>query len=364
MLWGTTLSMQSVDHRVLEAINRQHLGIDNYRRLKARYQKAGIPTYTELILGLPLETRGSFIDGIGKLFEIGIHDDIRVFELALLPNSPLSQPAARAAYGIKTRQKPLRLPTPDVATEAVELVFETATMPYADWAYCLLFAETIQALHNGGYTRFIARYLNDSRTMGYGAFYDGLLTFLLGDAANRVPCFARLRKLIADFYHDPTMPQIHRVLSQPDMMAVLAAYNPRRKGWPMWTYIWLMLSEDRSTFYRVVAAYLEQTGVAVTGPIEDLLHYQQDIMLTLDYDPMRGKTVTHRFDWHGYFFDNAPLEQTPTTLHYGDTTMGISHRYELVAGDREKFLAAAVGISYPYTKFRHFFHQPDRTKRL
>jgi hypothetical protein len=36
----------------------------------------------------------------------------------------------------------------------VELVFGTRTMPYADWAYCLLFAEMIQALHNGAFTRF------------------------------------------------------------------------------------------------------------------------------------------------------------------------------------------------------------------
>jgi len=85
MLWGTTLSMQSVDMNVLEAVARQHIGISNYKKLKDRYLEARIPTYTELILGLPLETRDSFINGICTLFDIGIHDDIRVFELALLP---------------------------------------------------------------------------------------------------------------------------------------------------------------------------------------------------------------------------------------------------------------------------------------
>ena len=35
-----------------------------------------------------------------------------------------------------------------IEREMVELVFGTASMPYDDWAYCLLFAETIQALHS------------------------------------------------------------------------------------------------------------------------------------------------------------------------------------------------------------------------
>ncbi|MGA6924914.1 MAG: cobalamin-dependent protein, partial [Desulfosarcina sp.] len=95
MLWGTTLSMQSVDAEVLEAVARPHVEIDVYADLKNRYQRQQIPTYTELILGLPRETRESFVGGICRLLEIGMHDDIRVFELALLPNAPLSQPDMR-----------------------------------------------------------------------------------------------------------------------------------------------------------------------------------------------------------------------------------------------------------------------------
>ena len=44
--------------------------------------------------------------------------------------------------------------------------------------------------------------------------------------------------------------------------------------------------------------------------------------------------------------------------------MGISHRYELEKNDKKKFVTAAIGYSYPYSKFRHFFHQPDMTKKI
>ncbi|MGD8703012.1 MAG: cobalamin-dependent protein, partial [Desulfosarcina sp.] len=109
MLWGTTLSMQSVDLDVLEAVARPHVDIAAYAELKNRYQRHLIPTYTELILGLPEETRSSFIDGICRLLAINMHDDIRVFELVLLPNAPLSQPEMRERYGLQTRFKPIRL---------------------------------------------------------------------------------------------------------------------------------------------------------------------------------------------------------------------------------------------------------------
>ncbi len=167
MLWGTTLSMQSVNEQVLEAVKRRQIGTRNYRLLKERYRQAGIPTYTELILGLPRESRDSFIDGICTLLDIGIHDDIRIYELVLLPNAPLSQNSSRKRYGLKTKIKPLRIPSDQCETERVEIVFETETMPYNDWAYCFLFGEIIQALHNGAYTRYVAIYLNDSGHMPY-----------------------------------------------------------------------------------------------------------------------------------------------------------------------------------------------------
>ena len=43
--------------------------------------------------------------------------------------------------------------------------------------------------------------------------------------------------------------------------------------------------------------------------------------------------------------------------------MGPGRQYPLVADDRQSFVTAAVGYSYSYLKFRHFFHQPDCLNR-
>ena len=362
MLWGTTLSMQSVDVDVLEAVARPHVDIGVYADLKNRYQQHHIPTYTELILGLPQETRESFVNGIGRLLEIGMHDDIRVFELALLPNAPLSQPGMRERYGLQTRFKPIRNTEAGFQRELVELVFGTRTMPYADWAYCLLFAEMIQALHNGAFTRFIAIYLDREGLLSYRQFYDGLLGHLLADARGIGRVFNRLKKLIDDYHADPDMPQVNRILTQPDMLRLLRRYHPTRRGWPLWTWLWLSVCENQTEFYRSVADFIASQGVENDTTLEDLWHYQQAIMLTSAYDPRCGKTIACRYNWQDYFFEAADLTPAETTLHVADTHMGPGRQYPLVPDDQQAFVTAAVGYSYPYSKFRHFFHQPDRVK--
>jgi putative methyltransferase len=364
MLWSTTLSMQSLDEKVLKAIKRNNIGIDNYRTLKGRYNEHGIPTYTEMILGLPLETRASFIKGVCSLLELGNHDDIRFFQLALLPNAPMSQKPTREKYGLKTKIKPLRVVDENCEREDVELVFETDTMNYDDWAYCTLFAEMIQALHNGGYTRFLSIYLNDNHLLSYTDFYDNLLKFMLKTEAECFKSFKRIRELINDFYNDPDMPETHKILNQPDIMEFLHTHNPARKGWRLYVYLWLSVSEEIESFYEHLQIYLRGQGVSLDKKIRDLLKYQQDIMITLDYDPKMGKTVSYEFNWFGHFFKKKKLTGTANTLHYADTHMGPGHRYELVKNDRCKFLVATNGYAYPYSRFRLFFHQPDTTKKL
>jgi hypothetical protein len=84
-------------------------------------------------------------------------------------------------------------------------------------------------------------------------------------------------------------------------------------------------------------------------------------MLTLDYDPGKGKTATYQYNWFGHFFHNERLVEKTHTLVYSDTHMGPGHRYELRKGDKKRFLIATNGLAYPYSRFRLFYHQPDAT---
>jgi hypothetical protein len=147
------------------------------------------------------------------------------------------------------------------------------------------------------------------------------------------------------------------------MSAFLATYNPKRTGWHLWTYLWLAIGEAGDAFYGALRKFLDRERVRIDKKLDDLLRYQHEIMLTVDFDPTRGKEVTYQYNWFDHFFHNTPLVETQTALRYTDTHMGITNRYPLEKNNRLRFVNAAIGISYPYTKFRHFFHQPDQTEK-
>ena len=133
-----TLSLQSVDPRVLSNINRSNIKLSTFRQLGARYREAGIPTCTELILGLPGETLQSFVAGLDETVLAGEHDNIYVYLCRILPNTEMAELAHRRQFGIRTITVPVvnwhePLGHCDPLPEAEEIVVATDAMPHVDW---------------------------------------------------------------------------------------------------------------------------------------------------------------------------------------------------------------------------------------
>jgi hypothetical protein len=124
----------------------------------------------------------------------------------------------------------------------------------------------------------------------------------------------RVKKLIDDYYRDPQMPQVNRILTQPDMLAFLRRYHPTRKGWPLWTWLWLAFHENKDALYGIIAEFLINHGIEADVPFSDLLTYQREIMLSPDYDPEKGKIVACDYNWQAYFFEGAALEAIQDNL--------------------------------------------------
>src|SRR3990167_4556131 len=72
MLKSVTLAMQSMDQGVLQNIHRKNIKFDHFGELVKKYEAAGIPTYTELIMGLPGETLESYIAGVESNLNAGV----------------------------------------------------------------------------------------------------------------------------------------------------------------------------------------------------------------------------------------------------------------------------------------------------
>lgn len=178
---GVTLSFQSMDEHTLDVVKRKNIGIEVFRGLMERYNREGIPTYTELIVGLPGETYKSFSQGLNTLVEAGQHSSLQVYICECLPNSEMSQPEYRKKQGIQTVRTPVLFfhgtPTVDPHQEYYELVTATKDLPHEDWLKCLRLAWTFQTFHCLGLTQALAVYWHHRIGYKYDTFYKGLLNF-------------------------------------------------------------------------------------------------------------------------------------------------------------------------------------------
>jgi putative methyltransferase len=171
---GFTVSVQSMNPDTLEVINRSNLGINDLSKIFLQCEQHQINSYTELILGLPLETKQSFIQGLCQLLELGQHNHIEIWFTDLLANSALAGPSDTFKYNIKTVStgKYLTLSTDkDPYDEIINLISSTNTMSTVDMIDSFMFGWLIVNFHMQGYTQLVSKYLRLQHNISYNDFY-------------------------------------------------------------------------------------------------------------------------------------------------------------------------------------------------
>ncbi|MEZ0369173.1 MAG: radical SAM protein [Candidatus Sericytochromatia bacterium] len=131
-----TLSLQSVSPVALKAIKRDNISLETYREMQRRYQRDGIETYTDLIVGLPGESYDSFVDGVSEIIADGQHHWIWFYNVYVLPNAELAQPEYREQHGIESVRIPFseaHSPVNQIVPEWQEMAIATKTLSRADW---------------------------------------------------------------------------------------------------------------------------------------------------------------------------------------------------------------------------------------
>lgn len=150
---GATLSMQSLSKITLEAIKRQNISLEKYFELQSRYKLANVPTYVDLILGLPEETLKSFKEGVSTLLDLGQHDHIQFNNLSLLPNSEMNSQSHHKLYEyeiVNTAVQSLHgssVPDASMPVEMQSLVVGTKTMKDQDWIEARAYAWMTSFIH-------------------------------------------------------------------------------------------------------------------------------------------------------------------------------------------------------------------------
>ncbi|MFH9819092.1 cobalamin-dependent protein [Streptomyces sp. NPDC017230] len=295
---GAILAMQTGTADVLDQIKRSNMPAKNYEKLATRFKEEGVEAYTEVILGLPHETPETFARGLCRILEMGVQDDIMIYECCLLPNSEMGSAAHREKYGLKTIT---RTYLPD-DVEQVEVLVEHNRMTRGDWVDMYTFGAVLQSMHNRGLTRQLAVYLHTEGLLRYEDFYRSLADAATGDSTTVLgEAVDRARTLLWDYLENPSVPNEGKVASQPDMMARLNEWVPGKESWLIYEWCWAYVQNELDRFYRELRAHLESLDVKVDERLEELLRYQQARVFQVADTGTRVELFGH--DWTAYFAD-------------------------------------------------------------
>jgi radical SAM superfamily enzyme YgiQ (UPF0313 family) len=181
---GVTVSVQSMHEPTLDAIKRKNLEVNNIKQLMDLSKQHEVGTYTEVIIGLPLETKETWVDGLTNLLELGQHQSIDIWFAQLLENSELASQHSREKYGISSIlvKDYMNLDqTNDHVVEHTEIVAATNTMSTDEMVDSYMYAWMIIHWHIAGYTQIIAKYSRVVENISYKTFYNKLFAALQQD---------------------------------------------------------------------------------------------------------------------------------------------------------------------------------------
>lgn len=303
---GVTLAYQTLDERALENIGRKNLTLEHFSSLYSRYSEAGIPTYTELIIGLPGETYESFCKGMCNLLESGQSNSMTVYECQVYDNAQMGDHAYREKFGIKTSKIPSfgihYNPDFNGVREYMEVITETSDMPKSDWVRAYMFSVVLQTFHHLGLLRYFAVYMNRERSLSFYDFYSRLFDFIYSERQGF------LHTLFMELYNRKLDTEKADWTYQRDIFGTT--------GWYFEEGAFLELVLHFDEYKENIRPFLDSLGIE-KDIYEELLVFQHSLIRRLDTEEV---TINSSYNFYRYFkaYDDkrfTALEKTENTLH-------------------------------------------------
>lgn len=302
---GVTLAYQSLDEKTLENIGRKNLTLEHYSALTAKYAEEKIPTYTELILGMPGETYDSFCNGLCRLLENGQHNSMTVYTCQVYCNSPLAQKEYKEKYGIRWERQHLHgIHYPanfNGVQEYYDVIVETKDMSKEMWVKANMFSVCLQSMHHLGLLRCFALYSRYELNISYYDFYNRLLEYIFSDTEKYI------YKLFEEIRWKTENTEVSDWCYQKDIFS--------KVGWYFEEGIFLDLIYNREIFWKEIEDFIRALGID-NEIYEQLLQYQKSILRLPGEKVLKVDT---EYDFYNYFeniYDDCykPLEKKKTSL--------------------------------------------------
>ena len=161
------MSVQSMDPVVLKEIHRDNISTSQMMSLASVYQEFGLPTFSELILGLPGDSYERHINSISQVLEAGINV-VEVYTCMLLNGTQLNTAFYRATHNIGSHFRILprdfaKLGNGRIAVEIEEVVSSTNTMSFDDYQNARKVHLMVAVVYNGGGFNALLRLMRQNK---------------------------------------------------------------------------------------------------------------------------------------------------------------------------------------------------------
>ena len=310
LLTAVTLSVQSLDENTLTIIKRANMKFDRFSNLSNQFREEGLPTYSEVIRGLPGETLESFKEGLEQLVGESKIDTIYIFHCIVLPNAPMNIPEYREKYKLKTIRSPIYLGHSSINNRTIEeyenVVTSTSTATQEDIKQMYLYSWITLSMHSFGILEYVSRYYNKIHGMSYMKFYEEVLEFcktensIFSEEYEKVVKHSEIGYKGEGWNHyDPKLGDIN---------------------WPIEEATWLRLASQKSRTLDGINLFLEylETKLGYATPKEilrDLAKFQLFLISTKENQNVT-KSETFEYDWKEFFASSSELRKIGKNYNY------------------------------------------------
>lgn len=302
---GLTVSVQSMDLDVLENIKRKNLDQHKISDIFALCDKNNVPVYTEVILGLPGETKQSWKNGFWKLFDAGNHTGITILQAQMLENAEmnLTQKQSFEIQSIPVYDYMSGSYNYDELQEHVDVVIATKDLPFEDMLDSHTFSWYINTFHINGLTTYISRFLNKKHGVTYESFYDKLYKYLEND-----PWFVKERDEVRQYYRNW---MTDGKINHPNIS------NIEVHGWNIVHRATLNLHAHRKYEYvfDVITKFVKESFEFDPNLLDQIIKFQKNFVINYDYIQNYPYNLDFDFDFLGYLQQDTELE-VPTTYKF------------------------------------------------
>lgn len=346
---GATFSLQSLHTPTLQAIKRDNLSITkDFEWIATNFIQKGLPYYHEMIMGMPLETKESFLNGMSKLLKYNPLE-INVYKLAWLENSEISLDKHEDIYKLKWDEFE-QGPSPyEDEKEYAYIIGSTSTITRNDMKYIRDIRDLIQVLWLGRTIFYVGRYLQNEFNIEACDMLEKIVDWFKtkGDT---------------EFYNTLILSKEDAVRDKKHDVPLWFPYQKDKYKFHRYSNAWLYIhgtKERKNYFYDQITQFFLDTYKNVDKDILlDLIHFNKNILI--DGEQTEFKTnFESKYSWIEYF-TNGELVKLKTTYDAKIEVAG-NTKVSKDTVDRNVFLYyIAGGHEFMFNK-QNAFYYPEGT---